>query len=386
MSLIYRKLTDQLKQLLGQYPIVALTGPRQSGKTTLLQEFFTEYRYISLENPDTRNFAEEDPRGFLQEYHSKVIFDEVQRVPALFSYLQYEVDQSRQMGQFILSGSQNFHLLEQITQSLAGRVAITKLLPFDFAELRSASLLPGDYRDLLFKGAYPPVYDRALDPSFFYENYLQTYIYRDVTALRNIQDLGRFRNFLRLCAGRAGQLLNISSLAKETGISQPTAKSWLTILESSYLIFLLPPYFKNFSKRIVKSPKLYFYDVGLLAYLLGLRSMGDIKHSSALGSLFENMVIAELYKQNAHHLLLKEFWFWRDTNQREIDLLSFQHNKYELFEIKSTQTLTSRLFKNLNFFRTLLGDDFGTSTLVYGGTDNYHRSGHQILSWQKLGN
>ena len=380
MSLIYRKLTDQLKQLLGQYPIVALTGPRQSGKTTLLQEFFTEYRYISLENPDTRNFAEEDPRGFLQEYHSKVIFDEVQRVPALFSYLQYEVDQSRQMGQFILSGSQNFHLLEQITQSLAGRVAITKLLPFDFAELRSASLLPGDYRDLLFKGAYPPVYDRALDPSFFYENYLQTYIYRDVTALRNIQDLGRFRNFLRLCAGRAGQLLNISSLAKETGISQPTAKSWLTILESSYLIFLLPPYFKNFSKRIVKSPKLYFYDVGLLTYLLGLRSMEDIKHSSALGSLFENMVIAELYKQNAHHLLLKEFWFWRDTNQREIDLLSFQHNKYELFEIKSTQTLTSRLFKNLNFFRTLLGDDFGTSTLVYGGTDNYHRSGHQILS------
>jgi predicted AAA+ superfamily ATPase len=384
--LIYRKLTDQLKQLLGQYPIVALTGPRQSGKTTLLQEFFTEYRYISLENPDTRNFAEEDPRGFLQEYHSKVIFDEVQRVPALFSYLQYEVDQSRQMGQFILSGSQNFHLLEQITQSLAGRVAITKLLPFDFAELRSASLLPGDYRDLLFKGAYPPVYDRALDPSFFYENYLQTYIYRDVTALRNIQDLGRFRNFLRLCAGRAGQLLNISSLAKETGISQPTAKSWLTILESSYLIFLLPPYFKNFSKRIVKSPKLYFYDVGLLTYLLGLRSMEDIKHSSALGSLFENMVIAELYKQNAHHLLLKEFWFWRDTNQREIDLLSFQQNKYELFEIKSTQTLTSRLFKNLNFFRTLLGDDFGTSTLVYGGTDNYHRSGHQILSWQKLGN
>jgi predicted AAA+ superfamily ATPase len=290
------------------------------------------------------------------------------------------------MGQFILSGSQNFHLLEQITQSLAGRVAITKLLPFDFAELRSASLLPGDYRDLLFKGAYPPVYDRALDPSFFYENYLQTYIYRDVTALRNIQDLGRFRNFLRLCAGRAGQLLNISSLAKETGISQPTAKSWLTILESSYLIFLLPPYFKNFSKRIVKSPKLYFYDVGLLTYLLGLRSMEDIKHSSALGSLFENMVIAELYKQNAHHLLLKEFWFWRDTNQREIDLLSFQQNKYELFEIKSTQTLTSRLFKNLNFFRTLLGDDFGTSTLVYGGTDNYHRSGHQILSWQKLGN
>lgn len=386
MSLIYRKLTDQLKQLLGQYPIVALTGPRQSGKTTLLQEFFTEYRYISLENPDTRNFAEEDPRGFLQEYHSKVIFDEVQWVPALFSYLQYEVDQSRQMGQFILSGSQNFHLLEQITQSLAGRVAITKLLPFDFAELRSASLLPGDYRDLLFKGAYPPVYDRALDPSFFYENYLQTYIYRDVTALRNIQDLGRFRNFLRLCAGRAGQLLNISSLAKETGISQPTAKSWLTILESSYLIFLLPPYFKNFSKRIVKSPKLYFYDVGLLTYLLGLRSMEDIKHSSALGSLFENMVIAELYKQNAHHLLLKEFWFWRDTNQREIDLLSFQQNKYELFEIKSTQTLTSRLFKNLNFFRTLLGDDFGTSTLVYGGTDNYHRSGHQILSWQKLGN
>ncbi|MEL6721567.1 MAG: ATP-binding protein, partial [Bacteroidota bacterium] len=269
MSIIKRQLTSHIQDLLHKYPILALTGPRQSGKTTLLKEFFFDYRYVSLENIDERTFAEEDPNGFLKKYNEKVIFDEVQRSPHLFSYLQTIVDQSGQMGQFILSGSQNFHLLERITQSLAGRVAIFKLLPFDSSELKTENLLASDWKELIIKGFYPAVYDRDLQPSIFYTNYLQTYIDRDVTSLVNVQDKRRFRNFISLCASRNGQLLNINTLSKECGISSPTARSWLSILESSYIIFLLPPYYENFKKRVIKSPKLYFYDVGLAAFLLG---------------------------------------------------------------------------------------------------------------------
>ncbi len=251
-----------------------------------------------MENIDQRSFALEDPVGFLKKYGSHVIFDEVQRVPHLFSYLQTLVDESGEMGQFVLSGSQNFHLLERITQSLAGRVAIFKLMPFDIPELEQAGMLLPDWRSLIVKGFYPAIYDRKLDSSVYYSNYLQTYINRDISDLTKVQDMKRFDNFLRLCAGRVGQLLNINNLANTCGISQPTAKSWLSILESSYIIFLLQPYFENFKKRIVKAPKLYFYDTGLVSFLLGLRQNDDLKNQSLVGSLFENLVVADLFKRN----------------------------------------------------------------------------------------
>jgi len=382
MNLIKRSISKPIKSLLSKYPILAITGPRQSGKTTLLKEVFTDYRYVSLENTDTRAFANEDPLGFLEKYDTRVIFDDVQRSPGLFPYLQTMVDESGQMGQFILSGSQNFHLLENITQSLAGRVALFKLLPFDISELDAESLLPEDWESLIIKGFYPAIYDRKLDPAVFYANYLQTYINRDVASLTNVQDTRRFQNFIRLCAARNGQLLNMSNLANECGISQPTAKSWLSILESSYLVFLLAPYYENFSKRIVKTPKLYFYDTGLAAFLLGLRSAEDFADRTLLGSLFEAMVIGDILKQNYHRYLLKEYWFWRDSVGHEIDLLTLSGGGFDIFEVKSTRTLLPNLFKGLDYFEKLAGDKVQSKTLIYSGEEGQERTEYKVRGWK----
>ena len=381
MSIVARQIARPIKSLLSKYPILAVTGPRQSGKTTLLKAILPEYRYVSLENTDERSFANEDPAGFLQKYDSNVIFDEVQRTPNLFSYLQTKVDESGKMGQFILSGSQNFHLLARITQSLAGRVAIFRLLPFDSLELKEGGLLPNDWKSLLIKGFYPAIYDRDLNPSIFYANYLQTYIDRDLTDLTNIHDMRRFRNFISLCAGRNGQLLNMSNLANEAGISQPTAKSWLSILESSYIIFLLPPYYENFSKRIVKTPKLYFYDVGLVSYLLGWRQTDDLEDRAIIGSLFENLVIADILKKNHHRYLLRDYWFWRDSHGHEVDLLTKSGGGFEIFEIKSTQTILPKLFKGLDYFSGLAKGQVKACTLVYGGQDNQDRTNYLVRTW-----
>ena len=342
---------------------------------------FPDYRYVSLEDPDNRSFAIEDPAGFLKKYDAQVIFDEVQRTPNLFSYLQTIVDRSRQTGQFILSGSQNFHLLERITQSLAGRVAVFKLLPFDSLELKQAGI-SSNWKSLIIKGFYPAIYDRDLNSSVFYANYLQTYIDRDVAELTNVQDMRRFRNFIGLCAARNGQLLNLANLANECGISQPTAKSWLSILESSYIIFLLPPYYENFSKRIVKTPKLYFYDVGLVAFLLGLRQTGDLDDQTLLGSLFENLVIANIFKKN-HQYLLQDYWFWRDSNGHEVDLLTKKGGGFDIFEIKSTQTVLPSAFKGMDYFSDITQGKVNTRTLMYGGEDDQDRTRYRIRQWDK---
>ncbi len=381
MSLVNRKISTSIEYHLGKYPILALTGPRQSGKTTLLKNMLPDYKYVSLENTDQRSFATEDPAGFLKKYNSHVIFDEVQRVPHLFSYLQTLVDESGQMGQFILSGSQNFHLMQRITQSLAGRVAIFKLLPFDILELSQAKLLPADWKSLIVKGFYPAIYDRKLNSTVFYSNYLQTYINRDITDLTNVHDGKRFNNFLRLCAGRIGQLLNLNNLANECGISQPTVKSWLSILESSYIIFLLPPYFENFNKRIVKSPKLYFYDTGLVSFLLGLRKDDDLENQSLIGSLFENLVVADIYKRNYHQYQLREYWFWRDSNGHEIDLLNKHSKGFDIFEIKSTQTILPRLIAGMDYFDKISNGTVKSKTLIYGGDDNQDRTKYRVRSW-----
>ncbi|MEM7659432.1 MAG: ATP-binding protein [Bacteroidota bacterium] len=381
MSYLTRSLAGPLFDLLKQYPILAVTGPRQSGKTTLLRELFPEYRYVSLENTDNRTFATEDPVGFLKRFDQQVIFDEVQRAPVLFPYLQTLVDESRQMGQFILSGSQNFHLLSNITQSLAGRVALFKLLPFDAAELQLNHLPITDWRSWLVKGFYPAIEDRGIAPAVFYNNYLQTYLERDVSDLARVQDAKRFRNFLLLCAARVGQLLNYSSLASEAGLSLPTVKSWLALLERSYLIHLLPPYYENFNKRVVKSPKLYFYDTGLLCFLLGLRSPGDLDEYRQTGSLFENLVIANFLKQAHHQYTLTEYWFWRDHRQREIDLLSRLGGSFQTYEIKSTETVLPKLFRGLNHFESEVVRQPTQKTLIYGGDQPHDRTGAKVRAW-----
>ncbi len=381
MSIVKRQIEKPIRALLPKYPILALTGPRQSGKTTLLKNILPDYRYVSLEDTDERSFATDDPAGFLRKYNSKVIFDEVQRTPNLFSYLQTIADQSGQMGQFVLSGSQNFHLMDRITQSLAGRVAIFKLLPFDSLELKKESLLPPDWKSIIFKGFYPAIYDRDLDPSIFHTNYLQTYIERDVTDLTNIHDLRRFRNFMGLCAGRTGQLLNLSNLANECSISQPTAKSWLSVLESSYIIFLLSPYYENFSKRLIKTPKLYFYDVGLAAFLLGLRQPEDLDDQALLGSLFKNLVIADILKKNLHQYQLRDYWFWRDSHGHEVDLLTKRGSGFDILEIKSTQTILPKMFKGMDYFSGITKGRVKNKTLIYGGDDSHDRTEYMVRSW-----
>jgi len=382
---INRQIAQIIAAQQSKFPVLALTGPRQSGKTTLLRELFADYRYISLENPDTRSFATDDPVGFLNQYNEKVIFDEVQRVPALFSYIQGRVDESRQMGQYILSGSQNFHLLSNITQTLAGRVALFKLLPLDFKELKQVGLLDNTYASAAIKGFYPAIFDRDIDPVVFYANYIQTYIEKDVTELLNIRNLKLFRTFLSLCATRAGQLLNISAIANECDISQPTAKAWLSILESSYIIFLLQPYHENFNKRLVKSPKLFFYDTGLLSHLLGIRTADELIENRLKGNLFENMIVAEYQKQNQHQYLHREYYFWQDRAGNEVDMLLRKPGGFDIFEVKATQTITPGLFNGMDLFGELASPAEVHKTLIYGGSENQERTKYNVVGWQNIG-
>jgi predicted AAA+ superfamily ATPase len=366
------------------YPVIALTGPRQSGKTTLLRSEFPEYKYVNLENPDTRNFAINDPNAFFKLYDKYVVFDEVQRAPALFSYMQALVDESQIMGQFILSGSQNFHLLHNITQSLAGRVALFTLLPFDFNELKTAGLLDPEFMVNMQRGFYPALFDRNIPSKMFYSNYIQTYIERDLSEIINVRDLKLFRNFLSLCAARAGNVINLNSLANECGISQPTAKSWLSVLESSYIVFQLQPYFNNLNKRVTKSSKLYFYDSGLLCHLLKIKDAGSLHLSAHKGNVFENMVIAEFKKSNYHRNLLRDFWFWRDSAGHEVDLLWQDDERLNLIEIKATQTIMSELFKGLDYFGNLVPHLVKSRSLIYAGQENQQRTNANVISWYWL--
>lgn len=383
-NFIPRRIAPIIKAQQSKFPVLALTGPRQSGKTTLLKQLFNDYRYITLENPNTRSFATEDPVGFLNQYSQNVIFDEVQRVPELFSYIQSKVDESGIMGQFILSGSQNFHLLNNITQTLAGRVALFKLLPLDFAELKVNGLLANSYADAGINGFYPAIFDRDIDPAVYYANYIQTYVEKDVTELLNIRDLKLFRTFLGLCAGRAGQLINFSALANECDISHNTAKAWLSILESSYIIFLLQPYYQNFNKRLVKSPKLYFYDTGLLSYLLGFRKPDEITENRLKGNIFENMILAEYQKKNYHLYLHEDYYFWQDSSAHEVDMLVKKAQGFSIYEIKATQTITPALFKEMDRFEDISSPATVNKTLIYGGDENENRTRYTILSWKNI--
>jgi predicted AAA+ superfamily ATPase len=379
-----RKIKKQMDIYLKKYPVLVLTGPRQSGKTTFLRKQFPGYRYVNLENADLRDYAIIDPNGFLTEYNQFVIFDEVQRVPELFSYLQTKVDEDRIMGQYILSGSQNFHLMRNITQSLAGRVALFKLLPFDMQEMQQAGWLDEDYAVNLQRGFYPGIYDREIPPKFFYSNYIQTYVERDSSELLQVKDLKQFRNFISLCAARVGQLLNLNSLANECGISQPTAKSWISVLETSYIVYQLQPYHANINKRITKSSKLYFYDTGLLCYLLKINDAKSLKVSQHKGSLFENFVINEYIKQNYHQNLLLDYWFWRDAVGHEVDFIWQHSEKLNLVEIKAGETIMTDMFRGLSYFEKYLPDLISSKTLVHTGTYNQNRSAGKVLSWKNI--
>ncbi len=382
---IKRTIEQSIRQLMDKYPIIAVTGPRQSGKTTLLKMIFNDYEYISLEDPDVREFAETDPRGFLKQYDSHVIFDEIQQVPHLFSYMQNTVDSSTQMGRFIISGSQNFHLMQNITQSLAGRVAIFRLFPFDFDELQRVEWAEKDYLSQIIKGFYPAIYHRNIPPLDYYPNYIDTYVKRDVSELIAIKNMSLFQQFLSLLATRAGQLLNFNSLANECGISQPTAKSWFSALESSYIVFLLHPYHENFSKRITKTPKLYFYDTGLLSYLLGINDSSQLINQSVKGALFENMIIADYYKKIAHYNKRQiNMWFWRDSEGNEVDLLIQKSGKTEVIEMKSTETVTNDLFKGLNYYASLVKDPNLAKKLIYAGNKSELRSEVEIIPWSEI--
>lgn len=382
--MINRGLAKAINELMLVYPVIALTGPRQSGKTTLLKSMFKDYRYVSLENPDNRLFAEQDPNGFLELYNQKVIFDEVQRVPSLFSYIQTLVDESKMMGQFVLSGSQNFSLMKSITQSLAGRVALFKLLPFDFEELQSHNLLLPDYASMIVRGCYPALYDRPIPTATFYANYIETYVERDLSELLHVKDIRLFRTFLKLCAGRIGQQLNLTNLANEAGISIPTVKSWLSILESSYIVYQLSPFFNNFNKRLVKSTKLYFYDTGLVSFLLGIKSEKAIHESEFKGALFENMVINEYIKQNYHRNLYHEFYYWRDSNGHEVDLLISNETAYDIVEIKATKTVLPKLFEGLDLLKSIGKETINRKILVYGGVENQNRNDYKVWAWNNL--
>ena len=381
--MIPREAAQIIIKLRKQFPVITLTGPRQSGKTTLLKSIYTDIPYVSLEDIDLRNSALNDPRGFLSNFPVGAVLDEIQRAPGLFSYIQGIIDKNKKI-HFVLSGSQNFLLLENISQSLAGRAAILKLLPFSISELQKEKLVPDTYEQLIFKGMYPGIYDRNIDPEYFYPSYISTYIERDVRQIKNIEDLNCFSNFLQLCAGRTGQVVNLNSLATDSGISPNTAKSWLSILEASFVVFFLQPYYENFNKRIIKSPKLYFYDTGLVCALLGISSANMVKTFHSKGALFENLIITELIKSRLHKGVNPRFFFWQNKTRQEIDLIIDKPEGPVPYEIKSGMTMNESYFTNLKYWQKLSGEVAANTNVIYGGDTSLKTSKGNYISWSKL--
>jgi hypothetical protein len=366
------------------YPVVAITGPRQSGKTTLVRACFPRKPYVSLEDPDQREFASRDPRGFLAQFPDGGVLDEAQRGPELFSYLQRIVDEAKRPGLFVLTGSQQFGLLSGITQSLAGRVALVTLLPFSLDELAAAAMASDSLETHLFRGFYPPIHDRALDPSVWYANYVMTYVERDVRQLLNVRDLRDFQRFLRLCAGRTGQLLNLSALANDAGVTHNTVRAWISVLEASYLVHLLTPHHANFNKRLIRAPKLYFLDVGLAAWLLGVKAADDLRSHALRGALFETWAVGELLKRSHHAGRPPNLYFWRDRTGNEVDVLIDEGETLRPVEIKSGATLNADFFAGLHRWRAIAGRRAGPATLVYGGEAATTREGVRVVPWRKV--
>ena len=398
--MIKRALETVLRKASRKYPVVTLTGPRQSGKTTLVKTAFPKHRYVSLEDPDQQSFALEDPRGFLDQFTDRAILDEVQRAPLLFSYIQTLVDEEGSSGKFILTGSHNFLLLQSISQSLAGRCAILHLLPLSLSELRGRKAFslskvgfelprgkrtsPMDVMETLFRGFYPRIYDKGLDPGDWFRNYYLTYVERDVREIVNVGDIDSFGRFVALCAGRNGQLLNLSSLANDCGITHTTAKRWISILEASFLAILLRPHHRNFNKRLTKSPKLYFLDTGLVCYLLRIRSPEDLRLHSSRGGIFESFVISEFLKNALNQGEEPDLYFWRDSAGHEIDVILDRGGTLIPVEIKSGKTVVRDFFAGIDYWRKVAGQPDLPGALVYGGDHSFRRSGVTVYSWSCL--
>lgn len=383
--MIPRDAEQTIRVLMKGFPVITLTGPRQSGKTTLAKAIFCDLPYATLEDPDIRMSAQDDPRSFLERFPDGAVLDEVQRCPLLLSYLQGVVDRDNRMGRYILTGSQQFGLLSGISQSLAGRSAFVELLPFSLPELARAGRLSASSDVMLLTGGYPPLYDRDVPLSAWFGAYVTAYIERDVRQMLKIQELETFQRFVRLCAGRTSQLLNLSALAAECGITHNTARAWISVLEASYLLFLLRPHHANFNKRLVKMPKLYFYDAGLVSWLLGIRTTEQMDIHPLRGAIFENFIIAELIKSRLNRGERPQMYFWRDSNGNEVDLIVEQGNRLMPIEIKSGKTLSRDSFTGLNRWCALAGDVAREPALIYGGTDEYRQNGIRVTGWTKAG-
>ena len=369
--MIEREITPYLVKLFEQHPFVTVTGPRQSGKTTLCRAAFPHLKYANLELPDQREFAESDPRGFLSQLGEGAIIDEIQRVPDLLSYLQVFADESGRDSLFVLTGSEQFRLSDTISQSLAGRTALLRLLPFSLAE-RQQTGASNNINDILYSGFYPRIHNKQRNPSQTLGDYLESYVERDVRRIGEIRNLSGFRKFVRLCAGRVGQLANLSHLGADAGVSHTTARHWLTVLEASYIIFQLPPYFTNLRKRLIKTPKLYFYDVGLASYLIGIEHASQLSTHPLRGALFENAVVVEALKHRYNQGRRSNLSFFRDVRGLECDLLYESGNDLSAFEIKSGATIASDYFDSLNQVAKVL-PQISTKTVVYGGSDRQSR-------------
>jgi len=377
--MIDREITPYAKSVANQYPVLTVTGPRQSGKTSLCKKLFPRKKYVSLEDLEERDFALSDPKGFLNRFPEGAILDEIQKAPDLVSYIQGIVDSNKKKNLFVLTGSQNFEISRSVSQSLAGRTAILKLLPFTLAEIKNY----GNWtkKNILYQGFYPAIYEEKLKPHEAYGFYTETYTERDIRALINLKNLSLFRKFIRLCAGRVGQILNLNSLANDTGISHTTAREWIGLLEASYIAFLLEPYHTNTSKRLIKSPKLYFYDVGLVSYFLGIYNEKQISTHPLIGSLFENMIVVEMIKKLYNNGIRRNLFFYRDSSENEIDLVIEDAEHLTLIEVKSAETFHSDFFKSFSKFEKNFPDLKTKKILIYAGENSFVRQGTKVFNF-----
>ena len=382
--MLARDAEKTLIRLAKSFPVVAITGPRQAGKTTLAKAVFKDKPYVSLENPDEREFAQNDPKRFLARFPNGAVLDEVQRCPALLSWLQGVVDQRGVMGDFVLTGSAQFDLIEGITQTLAGRVGRVELLPLSSSELKAANQLPNSLSQMLIQGGYPALYDRKITPQDWFSNYVATYVERDVRQLISVRNLGQFQTFLKMCASRTGQLINLTSLGADCGISAVTAKQWLSVLETSYIVTLLRPHHSNFGKRLVKTPKIYFLDSGLAAWLMGIRSAETLETHAARGALFESWVVSELYKKRLNTGLPIDLFFWRDNTGNEVDLIIEKEKGLQPIEIKSGSTYASDWSQGLKKWQALAKNKSLEPAILYGGESNFEREGLKVWGWRDV--